>query len=329
MSHTEGGAPKAVLFGCAGESLSAAEARFFAAARPLGFILFARNCRTPEQVRGLVVALRDSVGRADAPVLIDQEGGRVARLRPPHWRLPPAGSAFAALHARAPDKALAAARANARLIAADLHDLGIDIDCWPVLDLPTVGADPVIGDRALAGTVAAIAALGQAICEGLLAGGVLPMVKHTPGHGRAAVDSHLALPVVEATLAELAQSDFAPFRALRDASFAMTAHVVYTAIDPRAPASLSPRVIAEVIRGEIGFTGALVSDDIGMAALSGSLAERAQAVLEAGCDLALHCSGDLEDMTAIAAAVPPLGGAAQARVAQALIRRRPAESFDC
>lgn len=329
MSGAERDAPRAILFGCAGESLSPAEAAFFAETRPLGFILFARNCRAPDQVRALVAALRKAVGRADAPVLIDQEGGRVARLGPPFWRRPPSGAALAALYERDEAAGLEAARTNARLVAADLHDLGVDVDCWPVLDLPAAGSDPIIGDRALGGEVAQIAALGQAICDGLLAGGVLPVVKHCPGHGRATLDSHLALPRVGASRAELETSDFAPFRALREAPFAMTAHVVYEAIDKERAASLSPRLIEEVIRGAIGFEGALISDDIGMAALSGSLGERAQGVLAAGCDLALHCSGRLAEMEEVAAAVPLLGGAAAARVEAALALRREPEPFAC
>jgi beta-N-acetylhexosaminidase len=318
-------APRAVILGCAGEALSAGEQRFFAEADPAGFILFRRNCRAPDQVRGLVEALRGCVGRVDAPVLIDQEGGRVARLRPPHWRRYPTAARLAAL----PDPiAEDAARLGARLIADDLSRLGITVDCLPVLDLPVAGADPVIGDRAYGAEPERVARLGQAVCEGLLEGGVLPVLKHIPGHGRARVDSHYACPAVAIGHGELSRTDFAPFRALAAMPWAMTAHIVYRAIDPSAPATLSPRVIAEIIRGEIGFNGVLVSDDLSMRALGGNLADRAQRALAAGCDLALHCNSDLAEMEEIAAAIGPLSGAAVARLEHGeAVRRRP-EEFD-
>ena len=318
-------APRAVILGCAGEVLSAGERRFFAEADPAGFILFRRNCRAPDQVRGLVEALRGCVGRVGAPVLIDQEGGRVARLRPPHWRRYPTAARLAAL----PDPtAEDAARLGARLIADDLSRLGITVDCLPVLDLPVAGADPVIGDRAYGAEPERVARLGRAVCEGLLEGGVLPVLKHIPGHGRARVDSHYACPAVAIGRDELSRTDFAPFRALAAMPWAMTAHIVYRAIDPSAPATLSPRVIAEIIRGEIGFAGVLVSDDLSMRALGGSLAERAQRALAAGCDLALHCNGDLAEMEEITAAIGPLSDAAVARLEHGeAVRRRP-EEFD-
>ncbi len=318
-------APRAVILGCAGEVLSAGERRFFAEADPAGFILFRRNCRAPDQVRGLVEALRGCVGRVGAPVLIDQEGGRVARLRPPHWRRYPTAARLAAL----PDPtAEDAARLGARLIADDLSRLGITVDCLPVLDLPVAGADPVIGDRAYGAEPERVARLGRAVCEGLLEGGVLPVLKHIPGHGRARVDSHYACPAVAIGRDELSRTDFAPFRALAAMPWAMTAHIVYRAIDPSAPATLSPRVIAEIIRGEIGFDGVLVSDDLSMRALGGSLAERAQRALAAGCDLALHCNGDLAEMEEITAAIGPLSDAAVARLEHGeAVRRRP-EEFD-
>jgi beta-N-acetylhexosaminidase len=319
------GVPLAVIFGCAGERLAATEARFFAAANPVGFILFRRNCRAPDQVRGLVESLRDCLGRAEAPVLIDQEGGRVARLGPPAWRRYPAAGVIAAL----PDPlAQEAARLGARLIADDLERLGISVACLPVLDLPVDGADPVIGDRAYGSDPARVAALGRAVCDGLLEGGVLPVLKHIPGHGRAAIDSHFALPAVAASQAALSQTDFAPFRALAAMPWAMTAHIIYMTVDRAAPASLSPRIIGEVIRTEIGFDGVLVSDDLSMRALSGSLGERARLALAAGCDLVLHCNGDPDEMEEVAAGARPLAAAGAGRLARAAAMRRPPAAFD-
>jgi beta-N-acetylhexosaminidase len=320
---------RAILFSCAGESLSTEERAFFRDADPLGFILFQRNCRDREQVRALIADFRDCVGRAGAPVLIDQEGGRVARLKPPEWRRYPAAARLAQL-----PEAEEVVRLGARLIADDLAALGVTADAMPVLDLSVLGADKVIGDRAYGGDPATVARLGCAACEGLLAGGVLPIVKHIPGHGRARVDSHKALPVVEEAAAVLETTDFAPFRALHDMPqgkliWAMTAHVVFSAIDPHRPATLSPAVIDTVIRGSIGFDGVLVSDDIGMGALGGSFGERAAAVLAAGCDLVLHCSGDLDEMREAVEATAPLTSQAAARVARGeALRRRSACGFD-
>jgi len=315
---------RAILFGCAGEVLTASERDFFRDADPLGFVLFARNCRDPDRVRALVAALRECVGRNDAPVLIDQEGGRVARLKPPHWRRYPAPAQLAVL-----PEAEEAVRLGARLIADDLAALGITVDAAPVLDLPVAGADGVIGDRAYGGDPNAVARLGRAMAEGLLAGGVLPIVKHIPGHGRARVDSHKALPVVEADAGLLDATDFAPFRALADIPWAMTAHVVYGAIDARRPATLSPTVIDTVIRGSIGFDGVLVSDDIDMGALAGTTGERVAGVLAAGCDLVLQCSGDLPTMQAAAEAALPLTAPAMARIARGeALRRAAGEAFD-
>jgi len=295
--------PLAVVLGCSGERLSASERDLFAAADPVGFILFRRNCSSPGQVHDLVGSLRGCVGRDNAPVLVDQEGGRVARLRPPHWRRYPAAARLASL----PDLAAAtAARLGARLIADDLARLGITVNCLPVLDIPAVGADPVIGDRAYGSDPERVARLAGAVCVGLLEGAVLPVPKHIPGHGRARVDSHHACPLVETSLEELANTDFAPFRALAAMPWAMTAHVVYSAIDPRAPATLSPRVVTEVIRGEIGFDGVLVSDDLSMRALGGGLGERTRQALAAGCDLALHCNGDPGEMEEVVAAARPI-----------------------
>jgi beta-N-acetylhexosaminidase len=289
--------------GCSGERLTASERDFFTAADPVGFILFRRNCSSPAQVRDLVGSLRDCIGRADAPVLIDQEGGRVARLRPPHWRHYPSAGHLASL----PDPAAArAVRLGARLIADDLARLGITVNCLPVLDIPAAGADPVIGDRAYGSDPERVARLAGAACAGLLEGAVLPVLKHIPGHGRARVDSHHACPQVETSCEELANTDFAPFRALAAMPWAMTAHIVYSAIDPTAPVTLSSHVITEIIRGEIGFDGVLVSDDLSMRALGGRLGERTRQALAAGCDLALHCSGDPGEMQEVVAAARPI-----------------------
>jgi len=310
---------RAVILGCSGAALGADERRFFAETQPAGFILFARNCRSPDQVRALTAALRDSVGWDRAPVLIDQEGGRVARLGPPHWPRRPPARVFADVARRdGLDAASEAARLNARLMAADLQALGITVDCAPVLDVPAVGGHEIIGDRAHGDEPETIAALGRAVCEGLLAGGVLPVIKHIPGHGRAAADSHVELPVVAATRDELRRTDFAPFAALRDMACAMAAHVLYTELDATAPATESRRVIEDVIRGEIGFDGLLISDDIGMEALSGTPGERCAAMLAAGCDVALECSGELGVMRAAAEAAGELTGAASARLDRAL-----------
>ncbi|HEY3916837.1 MAG TPA: beta-N-acetylhexosaminidase [Stellaceae bacterium] len=315
---------KPVIFGCEGFALSDSERAFFRDADPLGFILFGRNCDAPEQIRRLVADLRESIGRRDAPVLIDQEGGRVARLKPPHFRAYPPAAAIAGLGRAAREAAWLAAR----LIADDLGQLGITVDCAPVLDVPVSGADPVIGDRAWGEKPAIIAENGLAVCDGLMAGGVLPVIKHIPGHGRATVDSHRALPVVETPRAELDSTDFAPFRALAGMPWAMTAHVLYTTLDPDRPATLSPRVIAEAIRSEIGFDGVLLSDDLSMAALGGKIEARARDALTAGCDLVLHCNGILDEMQAIAAAVGPMSEDARRRVAAGEARREAPRAFD-
>ena len=320
--------PRAAILGCAGPRLDDDERRFLARADPAGFILFRRNCESPEQVRALVAALREAVGRADAPVLIDQEGGRVVRLGPPHWRAPPAPAAFGALFAADRATGARAAWLNARLMAADLFALGITVNCAPLLDLRVAGASKAIGDRALAEDPASVAGLGQAIACGLRAGGVLPAIKHLPGHGRAAADSHATLPRVEASLADLRADDFAPFRALRDMPVGITAHICYTALDPHRPGTLSPAVIAEAVRGAIGFDGLLVSDDLSMGALTGPPGARAAAALAAGCDLALHCNGNRAEMEEVAAAAPRLGPRARARFDRALAARPSPASFD-
>ncbi|ADZ70616.1 beta-N-acetylhexosaminidase [Polymorphum gilvum] len=320
---------KAFISGCAGALLSDEEAAFFAAEKPWGLILFRRNCVDPDQVRALVRAFRGAVGRGNAPVLIDQEGGRVQRLKPPHWPDYPPPGRFGTLHARDPRAGLRAAFLGARLIADDLHDLGITVDCLPLLDVGRPETVDAIGDRAYSPDPAAVAALGRATCDGLMAGGVLPVMKHIPGHGRARVDSHLVLPRVDAARAEIEAVDLAPFRALADLPLAMTAHLLYEAIDPDHPATQSKAVIGGLIRGAAGFSGCLMSDDISMQALGGSIAERAALAFSAGCDLVLHCNGDLAEMAAVAEAAPVLTGAARARCEAALARRSdPVAGFD-
>ena len=293
--------PRAVIFGCKAYELSDDERAFFRASDPVGFILFERNCQSPDQVRALCAALRDSVGRADAPILIDQEGGRVRRLKPPHWRMAQSAKTFAELAGRDPGKGEEAIRLNAQLMAVELAGLGIDVDCAPVLDLPQSDADPIIGDRAYGTDPATVARLARVVAEGLIAGGAIPVIKHIPGHGRARADSHKELPRVETSYAELSAHDFRTFHALNDMPMGMTAHVVYESIDASAPATLSKQVIDEIIRGEIGFDGWLMSDDLSMKALSGSFEDRARASLDAGCDVVLHCNGDMAEMKAVAA----------------------------
>jgi beta-N-acetylhexosaminidase len=298
----------AFITGLAGQELSPREAALLQAARPCGIILFKRNVLEPSQVRRLVEAARAAVASEEFLVLIDQEGGRVQRLTPPHWRQRPAAARYGAAHARDPAGALRAARFAARLAAHELVALGINTSCAPVLDLAVPDGHAIIGDRAYGATPERVIALGRAVAEGLLAGGVLPVIKHIPGHGRATKDSHLELPTVAASRADLEASDFVPFRALADLPAAMTAHVVFSAIDAAAPASISAAVTREVIRDSIGFDGLLMSDDLGMAALSGSMPQRAQAVLRAGSDVALLCSGDIAETEAVAAVIPALEG---------------------
>ena len=308
--------PLAAIYGCSTTTLTDDERDFFSEADPLGLILFQRNCDTPDQVRNLVESFRDVVGRVDAPVLIDQEGGRVQRLKPPHWRDAPAASVFAACYANDPDLAIEAVRLNARLVAHELAELGITVNCAPVLDVPQPGADPIIGDRAYGDAPEQIAELAKAVCEGFLDGGVLPVIKHIPGHGRADVDSHKALPSVSASLEELSQIDFAPFRALNDMPWAMTAHVLYRTLDDEQPATQSPEII-KIIRDDIGFDGVLISDDLSMQALKGSFKFRTSAALAAGCDVALHCNGDMMEMRQVASGCFPLTKQAQARIERA------------
>ncbi len=313
---------KPVILGLGGPALGQDERAFFRAAEPAGYILFDRNIRSADQLRALTDSLRALAGRADLPILIDQEGGRVARLRPPLAPAFPPAARFGEAWARAPSTALAAARANAEAIGRTLRALGISVACLPVLDVPVPGAHDVIGDRAFSRDPNAVASLGRAALDGLQRAGVVGVVKHVPGHGRARADSHVALPVVEAADAEL-ETDLLPFRRLADAPIAMTAHILYPAWDPALCATFSARIIAEVIRGRIGFDGLLVSDDLGMQALAaqpgaGAMGERAARAIAAGCDLVLHCSGNLAEMEEVAGAVPDLAPAGRDRLARAM-----------
>jgi beta-N-acetylhexosaminidase len=316
--------PRALVLGCSGPRLGADERRVLADADPLGFILFARNVDSPAQVRALVADLRDCVGRADAPVLIDQEGGRVQRLKPPHWRRHPAAARLGELAARDIESGRTAAWLHGRRMAAEMADLGISVACAPVLDLRWAGAHDIIGDRAFGRDPELVADLGGALRDGLIAGGVLPVVKHLPGHGRARADSHVALPTVDAPRDDLAATDFVPFARHADAPWGMTAHVRYAAIDDRAPATTSEPVVREVIRGAIGFDGVLISDDLDMKALRGRLRDRAESAIAAGCDVALQCSGKRRAMRAAAEGAPMLGDAGADRVVRAEAQRRGA-----
>lgn len=320
--------PLAAIFGCAGPRLGDWEREFFHKIDPAGFILFARNIESPSQVRALVTELRDSSGRRDALVLIDQEGGRVARLKPPHWRAVPAAGRFGAVAACDMERGRRATWLNARLLADDLAPLGISVDCLPVLDLRVEGAHDIVGDRSYGADPERASVLGRAVCEGLMAGGVLPVIKHIPGHGRAMADSHHELPVVAADRKILDTRDFEPFRRLSEMPLAMTAHIVYQCIDPRLPATTSARVIGEIIRESIGFNGLLMTDDISMAALAGTIFERTAAALAAGCDVVLHCNGDAGEMERAAAAARPLDGPGLRRYMDAVAAICPAEPFD-
>jgi beta-N-acetylhexosaminidase len=319
---------RAFITGVSGPELNAAEREFIRAERPWGFILFKRNVETPTQVITLVRELRKAAGRPEAPVLIDQEGGRVQRLGPPHWPVYPAGAAFGVLYDIDPDLGLSAARLSARLIAADLIDLGVTVDCLPLADVPVPGADAVIGNRAYGTKADKVAAIGRAVTEGLEQGGVLPVLKHIPGHGRATADTHFRLPVVDNSRAELERTDFAAFQPLADLPMAMTAHVVFSALDPAHPATTSATIVEQVIRGMIGFQGLLMSDDVSMNALAGSLAERSRAIFAAGCDMVLHCNGKFDEMRQVAAETPELSGKALERARRALAARKPPQAFD-
>lgn len=321
-------APRAFITGLAGLTIAPQERDFLRATDPWGLILFRRNIENPSQVSDLVSDFRATVGRRDAPVLIDQEGGRVQRLQPPHWPAYPAGGAYAARYASEAETGKACARLGARLIASDLAALGITVDCLPLADVPVAGADAVIGDRAYGNTSEQVAILARSVADGLADGGVLPVLKHIPGHGRAGSDSHKMLPVVDTDRVTLEATDFAAFRPLADLPLAMTAHVVFTAYDPQLPATTSRIMIDQVIRGFIGFGGALMSDDVSMEALSGSIGERTAAALAAGCDIVLHCNGKLDEMKEVAVNSPLLAGRALHRAEAALAARKAAKPLD-
>jgi beta-N-acetylhexosaminidase len=319
---------RAFITGVSGPELNVAEREFIRSERPWGFILFKRNIETPAQVTYLIEELRKVLGEPDAPVLIDQEGGRVQRLAPPHWPLYPAGAVFGRLYDIDQGLGLAAARLSGRLIAADLSDLGVTVDCLPLADVPVAGADAVIGDRAYGTEPGKGAAIARAVTEGLQQGGILPVLKHIPGHGRATVDTHLRLPVVDTSKTELERTDFAPFKSLADLPMAMTAHVVFSALDPAQPATTSATIIHQVIRGVIGFQGLLMSDDVSMNALAGLIAERTRAIFASGCDMVLHCNGKLEEMREVARQTPELSGKPLERAARALASRTAPQAFD-
>jgi beta-N-acetylhexosaminidase len=319
---------RAFITGISGLELTAAERDFIRAERPWGFILFKRNVDSPAQVARLVAELRATVGEGAAPVLIDQEGGRVQRLGPPHWPAYPPGAVFGSLYDRDPALGLKAARLSNRLIAADLADLGIDVDCLPLADVPVAGSDNVIGNRAYGTEPAKVAAIARAVTDGLEQGGVLPVLKHIPGHGRATADSHFRLPTVDTPRAELERTDFAAFIPLANLPMAMTAHIVFSALDPAQPATTSATIIEQVIRGVIGFQGLLMSDDVSMNALAGSIAERTRAIVAAGCDMVLHCNGKLDEMREVAGQTPELSGKALERANKAIASRKQPQPFD-
>lgn len=317
-----------LIAGLSGEVLTPGEAAFLRDVRPCGVILFSRNCRAHDQIRGLVADAKAACGADDLLVLIDQEGGRVQRLRPPLGRLLPPAASFGVLYRDEPENARRAAREVSRLVARDLAALGINTVCAPVLDVPVAGSHGIIGDRAYGHTPPQVTVLGQAVAEGLLAGGALPVIKHIPGHGRATKDSHFDLPVVTTSRSELAATDFVPFRSLAHLPAAMTAHVVFTGIDAAAPASTSAIVTGDVIRGDIGFDGLLMSDDLSMRALKGPIRARVEAVIRAGSDIALHCNGDFNEMAEAACGVPALDGDSARRFAAAFAARGQSADFD-
>ena len=319
---------RAFITGVSGTELTAAEREFIRDQRPWGFILFKRNVATPAQVAALVAELRAVAEAPDAPILIDQEGGRVQRLGPPHWPAYPPGAVFSTLYDTDSALGLTAARLSARLIAADLAELGITVDCLPLADVPVPGADAVIGNRAYGTEPGKVAAIARAVTEGLEQGGVMPVLKHIPGHGRATADTHFKLPTVDTPRAELERTDFAAFKPLADLPMAMTAHVVFSAVDPAHPATTSATMIAEVIRDAIGFQGLLMSDDVSMNALAGTIAERTRALFAAGCDVALHCNGNIEEMREVAGQTPELSDRALARANAALAARKAPQPFD-
>ena len=319
---------RAFISGCATTALSESETKFFATTQPWGLILFKRNCESPTQIKDLTAQFRSAVGRKDAPVFIDQEGGRVQRLSQPHWRRYPSALEFGKLHSRCPILAFRTARSSGRLMAEELEEIGITSSCLPVLDVPQPGSHDVIGNRAYALRPDVAVAMARSHTAGLMEGGILPVMKHIPGHGRATVDSHLHLPIVAASRAELEQFDFLPFVAMADCPMAMTAHVIYSALDDENPATLSRKIIREVIRKTIGFNGLLMTDDLSMMALGGTFAEKCEKALHAGCDMLLHCGGDMDEMEQVAAFAGALEGKAMRRAKQALKARRKPLPYD-
>ena len=309
---------QAAIYGLSGPALTDDERDFFRDARPAAYILFKRNCVDSAQLKALTHSLRDLSGRDDLPILIDQEGGRVARMQPPEWPKFPAAWSFAELYDKAPMSAIEAEMANARALALMLREHGVNVDCLPLLDVRRAEADEIIGDRALGAEPMQVAALGRAVLDGFAAAGVVGVVKHIPGHGRALCDSHKELPVVTASAEEL-ETDLEPFERLNWAPMGMMAHVVYTAWDKERPASQSPTIVSEIVRGRIHFDGWLMSDDIGMEALKGGFDERAKGVIDAGCDAVLHCSGKMDEMIAVAGAVPAMTAAGEERLRQAMV----------
>jgi len=303
------------IFGCSGLSLTAEERAFFAKVKPAGFIIFKRNVEDPDQLSNLIKDLKLAVGRHKVPILVDQEGGRVQRLSEPYWRKYPAMATFGEMSKKDPTLAASALRLNVRLIADDLRRVGINVDCLPVLDVMNDWADPIVGDRAFSNAPSLVTAMGRIVVDALMEGGVLPVIKHLPGHGRATADSHLELPVVDATVEEMDESDFLPFRAMADAPFGMTAHIKYTDIDPKQCATLSRVVIGRIIRMKMGFTGLLMSDDLAMKALTGKFEDRTRGAFAAGCDLVLHCNGNMDEMQSIASACHVASGKLEKRLA--------------
>ena len=319
---------KSFICGLAGPTLLPAERDALASMRPCGIILFARNCKSPDQVTRLIADARRAIDAEHSFVLIDQEGGRVQRMRPPHWRALPSARALGRFYEADPEHGREAARAVARLMGRELRDHGISVDCAPVLDLPVEGAHDIIGDRAYGDTVETISLLGREVAEGLMEGGVLPVIKHIPGHGRAGADSHHDLPVVDTDIETLRETDYRPFIALRDLPMAMSAHVLFTALDAARPATLSPVIIGEVIRGEFGYDGLVMTDDLSMKALQGPLEDRAGGAFAAGIDVVLHCNGELDEMLAVAEAAPALAGPSLARFERAQQCLKPPQAFD-
>ncbi len=319
--------PRACILGCSGLALDAEERAFFRDADPWGFIVFRRNVENPEQLRALTSDLRDAVGR-DALVFVDQEGGRVQRLTEPHWRKRRPAADFGAIHRRDPQRARDAVKLNHHLMALELREVGLDADCAPVLEVCDAAGDPIIGDRAFSPSPDVVGELGRAALAGLAAGGVVAVIKHMPGHGRADADSHESLPRITASCRTLETTDFSPFKALANAPAAMTAHVVYDAIDPAAPATTSLNVVQDVIRGRIGFDGLLMTDDLSMKALQGSFEDRARDAIAAGCDMLLHCNGVRAEMDGVVAGAPRLDGDALRRADRALGFRTTPEPLD-